>query len=176
MNGKTSREEYHYEPDFGLFDGTRVNYFEPIEDPKDYYCLPNCILKKPNPPKGKIPQINSTFTDWNYVNDVAGIWYHTKTLQQIIRFPKDYAFDVSEYTRLIPLEFSPYCSWDGSKWAIDEKTKTDDLNNNSVKNQLSMIDFQSIRSLREWLAAQTNAPQFIKDYEDKAKELRGQLK
>lgn len=42
--------------------------------------------------------------------------------------------------------------------------------------KLKDIDFKSIRSIREWVSKQQDAPQFIKDYEDEAKEERKKLK
>jgi len=48
--------------------------------------------------------------------------------------------------------------------------------NLAVKESLYEIDLKSIRSLREWLAAQTDAPQFVKDYEAKAAAERLKLK
>lgn len=48
--------------------------------------------------------------------------------------------------------------------------------NTSTLMRLKDIDIKSIRSLREWLSTQTDAPKFIKDYEDEAKEERKKLK
>ena len=44
-----------------------------------------------------------------------------------------------------------------------------------VKAALAAIDLKSIRSLREWLAAQPDAPQFIKDHETAAIAERAKL-
>lgn len=45
---------------------------------------------------------------------------------------------------------------------------TDDEFNRSVDAELRELDLQSIRSLREWVAAQPSAPQFLKDFEASA--------
>lgn len=44
-----------------------------------------------------------------------------------------------------------------------------------IKNTLRDIDIASIRSLREYVAAQENAPQYVKDHEDRAKAERAKL-
>ena len=46
---------------------------------------------------------------------------------------------------------------------------------NSVYVTLKEIDNNSIRSIREWLCTQPDAPQFIKDHEKKAQEYRKKL-
>jgi hypothetical protein len=51
-----------------------------------------------------------------------------------------------------------------------EKAATD------AKVKLEEIDIKSIRSIREWVAKQADAPQFIKDYESQAQVERAKLK
>jgi hypothetical protein len=46
---------------------------------------------------------------------------------------------------------------------------------NEIKTALTAIDLKSIRSLREWLAAQPDAPQFILDHEAAAIAERAKL-
>ena len=48
-------------------------------------------------------------------------------------------------------------------------------NNGVVKAALAEIDLKSIRALREWLAQQETAPQWIKDYEAQAAAERATL-
>lgn len=50
-----------------------------------------------------------------------------------------------------------------------------DLHNDGIKSALVEVDAKTIRSLREWLAKQETAPQYIKDYETEAIALRDQL-
>jgi hypothetical protein len=47
--------------------------------------------------------------------------------------------------------------------------------NAEVKAKLIEIDLKSIRSLREWVAKQPDAPQYLKDYEAQASEARAKL-
>ena len=56
------------------------------------------------------------------------------------------------------------------KTAYDKEQK-----NNVVKSELSGIDIKSIRSIREWIAKQSDAPQFIKDYEIQAQNKRKEI-
>jgi hypothetical protein len=48
--------------------------------------------------------------------------------------------------------------------------------NATTKSELSEIDIKSIRSIREWLAKQPDAPEFIKQYETEAITKRSELK
>lgn len=48
--------------------------------------------------------------------------------------------------------------------------------NKMVKETLQEIDLKSIRTIREWLANQPGAPQFILDYENQAVTERAKLK
>jgi hypothetical protein len=57
---------------------------------------------------------------------------------------------------------------------LDQKAIDD--NNATVQAELLAIDMASIRSLREYVASQTDAPQFIKDHNDTAIAKRGKLK
>jgi hypothetical protein len=55
----------------------------------------------------------------------------------------------------------------------EEKTVTDA---EQARKKLSEIDLKSIRSIREWVAKQADAPQFIKDFESQATIERAKLK
>lgn len=48
--------------------------------------------------------------------------------------------------------------------------------NAGVKSELEQIDIKSIRSIREWIAKQADAPEFLKQYESEATEKRKSLK
>jgi len=54
-----------------------------------------------------------------------------------------------------------------------EKIKLQEANN--AKIALEIIDLKSIRSIREWVSNQSNAPQILKDYENQAKSERVKL-
>ncbi|HOG16469.1 MAG TPA: hypothetical protein PLB96_03910 [Syntrophales bacterium] len=60
------------------------------------------------------------------------------------------------------------------EWAAIEAANRDP--NVPIKAKLTEIDLKSIRSLRDWVAAQPDAPQFIKDYEAAAVAERAKLK
>jgi hypothetical protein len=171
----TQRTEYQYDKETGIFVVEKPNYFAPVELENEYQCLPWCILTKPNPPEGKVAVINSTKTGWNYKDDKSGDWYKKSDRSKLVLKKTDWDFNVADYTRKIPLENSLFCTWNGSDWILDKDTKEKESANGQIKNQLTALDFQSIRALREWLGAQSDAPKFILEYEEKAKELRGQL-
>ena len=48
--------------------------------------------------------------------------------------------------------------------------------NAKIKGELYELDIKSIRSIREWIATQSDAPEFLKQYEAQAIEKRGELK
>lgn len=48
--------------------------------------------------------------------------------------------------------------------------------NSDIKRKLNEIDMASIRSMREYIASKSDAPQFIKDHEAEAKAEREKLK
>lgn len=48
--------------------------------------------------------------------------------------------------------------------------------NAKIKGELYELDIKSIRSIREWIVTQSDAPEFLKQYEAQAIEKRGELK
>ena len=56
------------------------------------------------------------------------------------------------------------------------KEQKDEQFNNGVDNDLYVIDIKSIRSIREWIVTQNNAPQQLKDYEYVAASKRAERK
>lgn len=53
------------------------------------------------------------------------------------------------------------------EWVLDDaviKARQEE----EIKAKLAEIDLKSIRSIREWVAAQANAPQYVKDFEAEA--------
>lgn len=79
------------------------------------------------------------------------------------------------YTLQEPGRFSV---WEKTKWIDDEKAveaaKTEE-NNAPLKAALVNVDIQTIRSLREWVMSQPDAPAFTKEQEKAAQELRKKL-
>jgi hypothetical protein len=77
--------------------------------------------------------------------------------------------------RGVPQRPSPnYIFVDGA-W-VEDTAKITAEQNETVKTKLTEIDLKSIRSLREWVAKQPDAPQWIKDYEAQAQTERAKLK
>ena len=75
----------------------------------------------------------------------------------------------------VPQRPDPTYKWSGTEWVIDEEIfKTQEATQALAK--LKEIDLKSIRSIREWLVSQENAPQFIKDYEAEAITERAKIK
>ncbi len=84
-----------------------------------------------------------------------------------------------EYNGIIPHELEtrpiPSLAELEAVWPIIEKEEADAAHNEAIKASLAEIDLKSIRSIREWLAKQDGAPQYIKDYEAEASTLRAQI-
>lgn len=47
---------------------------------------------------------------------------------------------------------------------------------NETKNKLAEIDIASVRSIREWVSNQVDAPEYLKNYEKQAVEYRKRIK
>lgn len=58
----------------------------------------------------------------------------------------------------------------------EEQARLDAESDAQIKAELDELDRQSIRSIREYIAAQPDAPQILKDKEAQANIKRGQLK
>ena len=54
-----------------------------------------------------------------------------------------------------------------NEWVLDQVVVDEETRLETLK-KLDEIDLKSIRSMREWIAAQPSAPQFIKDHEAEA--------
>jgi hypothetical protein len=75
------------------------------------------------------------------------------------------------YTDLPPCMFAV---WTGDKW-IEDPVQVKAAEEAEAMARLQEIDWKSIRSLREWLAAREDAPEFIKNYEAEAIAERAKL-
>lgn len=84
---------------------------------------------------------------------------------------------------------APYVKWDVANTtpmptmeeceAVLDEVRTEiqaDIVKKGALAKLEEIDIKSIRSLREWVSKQTDAPQFLKDYEEQTKAERAKLK
>jgi hypothetical protein len=111
---------------------------------------------------------------WTYVADLRG-----KIIYSIIdKLPKivDTLNPIpDDYTLLVPGRFS---KWSKTKWVDDTEAVAaakKEENNAPLLAALQAIDTQSIRALREWVLAQPNAPQFLKDHEKAAQPIRNKI-
>ncbi len=124
---------------------------------------------------GEIPPNKNAFYDeaakkWKLQNDYRGVEiYDTATG----RAEQCTTFEIpAGYTLLVP---SDNQTWNGAKW-VDDPEKIKAATNEDAKAELIQIDLQSIRSIREWIAAQPDAPEILKQHEDSAKAERAKLK
>lgn len=58
---------------------------------------------------------------------------------------------------------------------IDDTYVDPEKHNQKIKSELQWIDIKSIRSIREYIAAKSDAPQYIKNYESEAAAKRDEL-
>lgn len=132
-----------------------------------------CVEDAPPPHKDGFARVREGLL-WIYVEDHRGqIMYSTadKSPSKI-----DFFGAVPEGYTLIKPE--PFSVWKKTKWVDDldaKKAAEKETNNADVKAALSDIDAKSIRAIREWLSAQPDAPQFIKDHEKNAQMERKKL-
>jgi hypothetical protein len=111
---------------------------------------------------------------WTHVVDYRGKIAYATADKTLIRIT-DLGPVPDGYTLSEP---GPYSKWVKNKWVNDEDAKAaaeKATNNAPILAALQNVDTQSIRSIREWLAAQPSAPQFIKDHEKTAQEQRKKL-
>jgi len=64
----------------------------------------------------------------------------------------------------------------GNPVSISAPLPTQGYVNAQAKALLAQIDLASVRAIREWLAAQPNAPKFVKDHEASAQAARALIK
>lgn len=124
---------------------------------------------------GEIPPNKNAFYDeavkkWKIQNDYRGATIYNTATGQPAQCDK---FEIpAGYTLLPPGKNE---MWNGAKWITDpEKEKAATVA--GAKAELIQIDLQSIRSIREWIAAQPNAPEILKQHEDNAKAKRAKMK
>jgi len=111
---------------------------------------------------------------WIYVKDYRGqTMYATADRSPVII---DFLGPIPEgYTLAEP---GPFSIWQKTKWVVDAAAKTaaeKEANNAAIKAELVAVDMASIRAIREWLAAQPNAPKFVIEHEKEAQEKRKKL-
>jgi hypothetical protein len=69
--------------------------------------------------------------------------------------------------RGVPQRPSPNHIWVDGAW-VEDAQKLAEIASDEAKKKLAEIDLASIRSIREYIAAKPDAPQYVKDYEIQA--------
>jgi hypothetical protein len=132
-----------------------------------------CVEDAPPPHKNGFARVREGLL-WIYVEDHRRQTMYSTADKQ----PKtitDLGAVPDGYTLIKPESFS---IWKKTKWVDDldaKKAAEKETNNMAVKAVLLSIDTASIRSIREWLSTQPDAPQFIKDHEKNAQTERNKL-
>ncbi len=153
-----------------VFIGEHVCQANPVRSGE--FLMPS-YYSETNP--GTIPENKNAFYDavkkkWVIKNDYRGIIiYNTETGNR--EYCKE--FEIPEGYTLLPPGKNQ--TWNGTKW-IDDPEKIKAATNEAAKAELIQIDLQSIRSIREWLAARPDAPELLKQHEKDATAERTKLK
>lgn len=167
----TSKIVYAYNAENNnVFIGVHVCQSNP-KRPGEFLTPSNYSETDPGPiPENKNAFYNTIKKRWELQDDYRGtVIYNTVTGQM----EHCGEFEIpAGYTLLVPGKNE---MWDGKKWVRDpEKEKA--AVNAAAKAELIQIDLQSVRAIREWLAAQPDAPKILKQHEDAAKAERAKLK
>lgn len=163
---------YHYNPKTGEFTGHSEAAKDPLEtraQGKEVYLVPASatFLEPPEAEEGKARVfINGK---WILVDDNRGKIYNTSDAEETVHEALGELPD--GFTRLAPCD---YPLWDGEKW-VEDQEKRIEAENAVIKARLHDFDLKSIRSIREWLVKQPDAPVYLKDYETQAVSERAKL-
>lgn len=164
---------YHYNPETRELLGWTDAKSDPLEtlaQGKAVYLVPaNAVITEPPAlEEGKaIVFING---EWALVADHRGKKiYNTSDAAETVHEALGAIPD--GFTSLVPCD---YPKWDGSGWVEDQDKKTE-AENAVVKARLNDFDLKSIRSIREWIVKQPDAPAYLKDYETQAVAERAKL-
>jgi hypothetical protein len=133
----------------------------------------SCVEEEPPAPRDGFAIVREGNV-WTYVADNRGKTMHS-TANKSSKLATDLGPIPDGFTLLEPGRFDV---WSKTKWKEDSDAATaakKEENNATVKAALQDNDIQTVRSLREWIAAQPGAPQTAKDYEKRAQELRKNL-
>ena len=165
---------YQIDKNTGEYIGEAYAYKNPMfeKDGIEYNIPASCYMDAPLVNKDGFSQIRKD-DKWQYIEDNRGEIYSifdcsSKIHNELGILPEGY----------VKLKPEPFQKWDGKKWVddVDAKKEFDkQINNNQIISELNDIDLKSIRSLREWLIGQPDAPKFIKDYENQAAEKRAKI-
>ena len=130
----------------------------------------SCVEEDPPPHKDGFAIVREG-NAWIYVADNRGKKAYS-TADKTPKFVTELGAIPDGFTLLVPGQFS---IWNKSAWVDDADAvaaAAKDANNLPIDAALRDNDIQTIRALREWFVAQSDAPQIAKDYENTAQELR----
>lgn len=165
------KQVYQINPATGEYLCPTTAYDNPMAkvDGVPYNIPRSCVEDEPPPHKEGFAIIREG-NAWAYVVDHRGKTVYTKAdgTPKTVITPGPIP---DEYTLLVP---GPFPKWSKNKW-VEDTEAAKKQNNADVKTTLFNIDVASIRSIREWIATQPGAPQFIKDHEKNAQVQRGKL-
>jgi len=169
------KQVFQIDPATREYVGTAIAHDNPMAklDGIPFNIPGSCVEEEPPAPRDGFAIVREGNV-WTYVADNRGkVAYSTADKSQ--KFVTDIGDIPDGYTLITPGQFSV---WSKNKWIEDTDAAAaaaKEDNNAQVKAALQNVDVQSIRSLREWIASQPNAPQFTKDQEKAAQELREKL-
>lgn len=170
-----SKQVYQIDPITLEFVGYATAYENPMAkiDGIPFNIPRGCVEDEPPTPREGYARVREGVL-WVYVADHRGkIMYSTASAAPV---KIDFLGSIPDgFTLLVP---PPFPVWSKTKWTTDTEAKKaadKEANNIAVKAELAAVDAASVRSIREWLAAQPDAPQFIKDHEKKAQNTRALL-
>ncbi|PKN35659.1 MAG: hypothetical protein CVU61_02220 [Deltaproteobacteria bacterium HGW-Deltaproteobacteria-19] len=168
---------YHYHSETGEFLRESEARLDPLETKRrgEPVCLIPAHATTEAPPAGS-KGYTAVFGEkgWSFVEDHrGGTIYRTSDgtptiVEALGPIPEG-------YTDLPPCRFPV---WTGDKWiedAVQVKAAEEAEAKAEAKARLHEIDLKSIRYLREWVAKQPGAPEFIKTYEADAIAERNKL-
>ena len=169
------KQVYQIDPITREYVGIAIAYDNPMMKLDGFpFNIPgSCIEEEPPSPRDGFAIVREGNV-WTYVADNRGKIVYSTT-DKTPKLVTDLGSIPDGFTLLEPGCFDV---WSKTKWKEDSDAATaakKEENNATIKAALQDNDIQTVRSLREWIAAQPNAPQTAKDYEKRAQELRKNL-
>lgn len=165
---------YQIDKNTGEYIGEAYAYKNPMfeKDGIEFNIPAGCFEDAPGIKKEGFSQIRKD-DKWEYIEDHRGEIY--SIVDGSMKHHNELGILPEGYVKLKP---EPFQKWNGKEWIDDIESKKEfekQQNNNKIISELNEIDLKSIRSLREWLIGQPDAPKFIKDYEIQAAEKRAKF-
>ena len=130
----------------------------------------SCVEEEPPAPRNGFAIVREG-NIWTHIADNRGKTMYSTT-DKTPKLVADLGPVPDGFTLLEP---EPFSIWNKSAWiddAVAVAAAAKDANNSPIDAALQNNDIQTIRALREWFVAQSDAPQIAKDYENTAQELR----